>query len=67
MDLNPEPFDPVIAYCEERLKALKARRGVLLASQSETELEYVIKLCEGLNRQQEMINKALKLSAPVLA
>lgn len=46
------PFDPILAYCRERLKQAPT-------VEAKAELASVIVLCEGLNRQQELINSRM--------
>ena len=46
-------YNPVLAYCRERIKQAPT-------VEAKAELASVIVLCEGLQRSQEMIQKALK-------
>lgn len=45
-------YNPVLAYCRERLRQCES-------IEAKAELASVIVLCEGLNRQQELLQKAL--------
>lgn len=49
-------YNPIIAYCKERIKQCQ-QPGTDDWSAAD-ELKSVIVLCEGLNRQQELIAKA---------